>query len=64
MGISLLNYQVVKGLMIKIRGRVQCVFSINQREIYKKTGESNIPFMSELAQFFQVNLNHKINKFF
>lgn len=27
------------------RGRVQCVFSINQRQINKKDGESCIPFM-------------------
>lgn len=43
------------------RGRVQCVFSINQSEIHRTTGESNILFMTELANFFQVNLNHKIS---
>jgi hypothetical protein len=40
---------------------VQCVFSINQSEIHRTTGESNILFMTELATFFQVNLNHKIS---
>jgi hypothetical protein len=45
---------------LESRGRVQCVFSINQSELNRITGESNIPFMSELAQFFEVNLNHKI----
>jgi hypothetical protein len=43
-----------------IRGRVQCVFSINQSELNRVTGESNVPFMTALAKFFQVNLLHKI----
>jgi LAGLIDADG endonuclease len=43
------------------RGRVQCVFSLNQAEINRVLGESNVYFMTELAKFFQVNLNHKIN---
>lgn len=43
------------------RGRVQCVFSINQSEVHRITGESNILFMEKLAIFFQVNLNHKIS---
>lgn len=42
------------------RGRVQCVFSINQSEFNRTTGESNVPFMTELASFFQVNLNYKL----
>ena len=42
------------------RGRVQCVFSINQSELNRVTGESNVPFMTLLANFFQVNLNHKV----
>lgn len=41
------------------RGRVQCVFTINQREIHKKTGESCVPFMQKLADHFQCNLNNK-----
>lgn len=44
-----------------IRGRVRCVFSINQSELHRITGESNIPFMTKLAEFFQVNLNYKTN---
>ena len=39
------------------RGRVQCVFSINQSELNRVTRESNVPFMTLLANFFQVNLN-------
>lgn len=44
-----------------VRGRVQCVFSINQSELHRITGESNVTFMTKLAEFFQVNLNYKIN---
>lgn len=40
----------------EVRGRVQCVFSINQSELHRVTVESNIPFMTELAEFFQVKL--------
>nr|YP_010044487.1 hypothetical protein J6816_mgp04 [Tolypocladium guangdongense]QPF24431.1 hypothetical protein [Tolypocladium guangdongense] len=42
------------------RGRVQCIFSINQSELNRTTGESNVNFMTELAEFFKVNLNRKI----
>lgn len=42
------------------RGRVQCVFSINQSELNRVTRESNVPFMTQLAKFFQVNLNYKV----
>lgn len=45
---------------LESRGRVQCVFSMNQSELNRITGESNVPFMTELAQFFQVNLNYKV----
>lgn len=45
---------------LESRGRVQCVFSLNQSELNRVTGESNVPFMTELAQFFKVNLNHKV----
>lgn len=45
-----------------IRGRVQCVFSINQSELNRVTGMSNVPFMTILANFFQVNLNYKTEK--
>lgn len=44
------------------RGRVQCVFSINQSEFNRVTGESNVPFMTALAKFCQVNLNYKVEK--
>ena len=36
------------------RGRVQCVFSINQSELNRVTGESNVPFMTQLADFFEL----------
>jgi len=42
------------------RGRVRCVFSINQSELNRVTRESNVPFMTQLADFFQVNLSHKV----
>lgn len=42
-----------------VRGRVQCVFTINQSELYRVTLESNVPFMTKLAEFFQVNLSSK-----
>lgn len=42
-----------------VRGRVQCVFTINQSELNRVTLESNVPFMTKLAEFFQVNLNYK-----
>jgi len=35
-----------------VRGRVQCVFSINQSELNRVTEESNVPFMTQLADFF------------
>jgi len=47
---------------LETRGRVQCVFSINQSEANRVTGESNAPFMTEVAKLFQVNLLHKIEK--
>lgn len=45
-----------------VRGRVQCVFSINQSELNRTSGESNVPFMTKLAEFFQVNLLYKTEK--
>jgi len=42
------------------RGRVQCVFSLNQSEFNRVTKESNVSFMTYLAEFFQVNLNYKV----
>ena len=44
------------------RGRVQCVFSINQNEIRRVSGESCVPFMKKIASFFKCNLNYKIEK--
>lgn len=46
----------------QIRGRVQCVFSVNQSELNRVTKESNVPFMTKVAEFFQVNLLHKVEK--
>jgi len=42
-----------------VRGRVQCVFSLNQSELNRVTNESNLDFMTKLADFFQVNINYK-----
>jgi len=42
------------------RGRVRCLFSINQSELNRVKRESNVPFMTQLANFFQVNLNYKV----
>lgn len=44
---------------LETRGRVQCVFTLSQSELHRTTGESNVPIMTELANFFQVNLNYK-----
>jgi hypothetical protein len=38
------------------------VFSINHSELNRVTKESNVPFMTQLAHFFQVNLNYKVEK--
>ena len=38
------------------RGRVKCTFSIKQRVIDKPTGDSCVPIMSKIAEFFQCNL--------
>lgn len=45
---------------INTRGRVITVFSINQREIYKRTYESFVEFMTKLAYFFKCNLNFRL----
>ena len=36
------------------------MFSLNQSELNRVTKESNVPFMTLLANFFQVNLNYKV----
>jgi LAGLIDADG endonuclease len=41
------------------RGRVKCTFSIKQRVTDKPTGLSCVPFMSEIAKFFQCKINYK-----
>ena len=43
----------------KTRGRVQCVFSVNQCQESRLNGESNVPFMSKIAEYFNVNLCFK-----
>lgn len=45
---------------LNTRGRVITVFSINQREIYKRTYESFVEFMTKLAYFFKCNLNFRL----
>jgi hypothetical protein len=44
-----------------VRGRVKCTFSIKQRAIDKKTSLSCVPFMTEIADFFQCKINYKSN---
>jgi hypothetical protein len=41
-----------------LKGRVKCTFSIKQRAIDKPTGLSCIPFMTDIADLFQCNLNY------
>jgi len=41
----------------RLRGRVKCTFSINQRIIDKPTGLSCVPFMTEIADLFKCNIN-------
>jgi LAGLIDADG endonuclease len=43
------------------RGRVKCTFSINKRVIDKAAGLSCVPFMTEIAKFFQGKINYKSN---
>jgi len=38
------------------RGRVKCTFSIKQRVIDKPTGDSCVPFMAKIAEFFQCKI--------
>jgi hypothetical protein len=40
-----------------VRGRVKCTFSINKRVIDKAAGLSCVPFMTEIANFFQCKMN-------
>lgn len=41
------------------RDRVQCTFAIKQRVIDKPTGLSCVPFMTEIADLFQCQINYK-----
>ena len=43
------------------RGRVKCTYSIKQSIIYPLTGESCIPFMTKIAEFFQCKINIKLD---
>jgi len=44
-----------------VRGRVKCTFSIAQRLIDKATALSCEPFMREIADLFECNINYKSN---
>jgi len=44
----------------KAKGRVICAFSIVQRVIDKPTGLSCVPFMTEIAEYFQCNINYRV----
>jgi len=46
----------------EVRGRVRCVFSLAQSKLNRVTEESNSPFMTDISNFFQVNLNAKVVK--
>jgi len=41
-------------------GIVKCSFSINQRIIDKSTGDSCVPFMTEIADLFKCKIYHKM----
>lgn len=41
------------------RGRVKCVFSIKQRIIDKPTGDSFLPIMTKIANFFECKIHYK-----
>lgn len=41
------------------RGRVKCIFSIKQRATDKPTGDSCVPFMTEIAIFFKCKIIYK-----
>lgn len=41
------------------RGRVKCGFAITQSTMYKLTGESCVPFMTDIANLFQCKLNYR-----
>jgi hypothetical protein len=43
-----------------VKGRVKCAFSITQRKIDKLTDLSCVPFMTEIADFFQCNIIYKL----
>lgn len=47
---------------LNARGRVKSVFSINQSEKNRVTGESNYNFMNAIANFFSVNLLNKTER--
>src|SRR5258708_28180543 len=56
-GTFYINLYGVYGLNKSIsKGRVQCTFSITQRIIDKPTGLSCLPFMTEIANLFQVRI--------
>jgi hypothetical protein len=52
------NYGLNKSLSAD-RGRVKCIFSIKQRVIDKRTGDSCVSFMSKIAEFFQCNIKYE-----
>jgi hypothetical protein len=41
------------------KNRVKCIYSIKQRIIDKATKENCIPFMANIANLFQCNINQK-----
>lgn len=44
-----------------VRGRVVCAFSIVQKVIDKPTGLSCVPFMTDIASYFQCKINYRFD---
>jgi hypothetical protein len=57
-----ISLQGIYGLNNSIaKGRVICTFSIKQRVLDMVTGDNCVPFMTEIANFFQSNINYTSN---
>lgn len=51
------NYKLNNSMWLS-RGRVKCIFSIKQRKFDKPTGDSCVPFMSNIANYFKCSLKY------
>lgn len=52
------SYKLNKSINLTL-GRVKCIFSIKQIVIYKPTGDSCVPFMSEIADLFKCKIKYE-----